>query len=129
MAANRAWRGIGDARLGVIGVAALLALAVAGVLAFELISLRELETSSVSSNRAVQALTATSQAETLVIDLETGLRGYALTGRRQFLAPYEKARARLPAQERQIARLIRAEREPQGLVRGIEAAKIGRAHV
>src|ERR1700739_2512065 len=110
MAAHRPWRSIGDSRVGVIGVAALLALAVGGVLAFELVSLDELETSSVSSNRAVQAVTATSQAERLVIDLETGLRGYALTARRQFLAPYENARARLPEQEREIARLLRAER-------------------
>ncbi len=122
MAADRAWRGIGDSRLGVIGVAAVLALAVAGVLAFELVSLRELETSSVSSNRAVQAVTATSQAQVLVLDLETRLRGYALTRRRQFRRSFERERARLPAQERRIARLIEAEHEPLGLVGGMEGA-------
>jgi serine phosphatase RsbU (regulator of sigma subunit) len=47
-------------------------------------------------------LAATTNLERLVIDAETGLRGYVITGRPLFLAPTHQAQARLPGA---IARL------------------------
>jgi len=41
-----------------------------------------------------------------VLDLETGLRGYLLTGDLSFLAPHEAARKRLPEEFRRLERLF-----------------------
>ncbi|MBB6097747.1 signal transduction histidine kinase/DNA-binding response OmpR family regulator/CHASE3 domain sensor protein [Deinobacterium chartae] len=48
----------------------------------------------------------------LVLDLETGMRGYLLSGRDSYLAPHRSARSRLPGELRELARLI--EQDPQG---------------
>ena len=47
--------------------------------------------------RAVQILGDVALVERRTIDLETGLRGYSLTGDRAFLAPYDAAERALPA--------------------------------
>jgi CHASE3 domain sensor protein len=48
--------------------------------------------------RAEQAVVAASLLEKLVIDLETGARGFVITGDKQFLKPYTAARQSLPRQ-------------------------------
>jgi signal transduction histidine kinase len=45
---------------------------------------------------AQQAVVAAIRLEKLVLDLETGTRGYVITADRQFLQPYEAARRALP---------------------------------
>src|SRR5947209_9141264 len=53
--------------------------------------------------RTTDALTnAVMQTTKLRDDEETGLRGYLLTGRQQFLAPYLQARQEVPAMVRQV---------------------------
>ena len=48
-----------------------------------------------------EAVTVTLRLEKLVIDLETGVRGFVLSnGNASFLKPYNEARAQLPAQLR-----------------------------
>jgi signal transduction histidine kinase/CHASE3 domain sensor protein len=48
--------------------------------------------------RAESAVAAASQVEKLVLDLETGARGYVLTGDARFLAPWHSAQRRLPGE-------------------------------
>jgi signal transduction histidine kinase len=48
--------------------------------------------------RAQQSVVAATRLEKLVLDLETGARGYVLTGDRHFLEPYEAARRSLPGE-------------------------------
>ncbi|HEY8722563.1 MAG TPA: ATP-binding protein [Gaiellaceae bacterium] len=47
---------------------------------------------------AQQAVVAAIRFEKLVLDLETGTRGYVITADRQFLQPYEAARRALPSE-------------------------------
>ena len=54
-----------------------------------------------SRNLSVQAL----RYEKLVLDIENGVRGYALSGDKRFLTPYHDAKAALPAQKRLFASL------------------------
>jgi len=54
-----------------------------------------------SKNLSVQAL----RYEKLVLDIENGVRGYALSGDKRFLAPYHNAKAALPDQRRLFASL------------------------
>jgi signal transduction histidine kinase len=56
---------------------------------------------------------ATLSLEKLVVDLETGLRGYVLTGQRRFLQPWLQAREELPARARELERLAQADPEQQ----------------
>src|SRR5690348_11193389 len=53
-----------------------------------------------SEQRAEQSVVAASRVEKLVLDLETGTRGYLITGDRRFLTPYTAAKASLPAEVR-----------------------------
>jgi two-component system, sensor histidine kinase and response regulator len=47
--------------------------------------------------RAQEAVVAATRFETLVLDLETGTRGYVITTDKRFLEPYNAARRSLPA--------------------------------
>jgi two-component system sensor histidine kinase/response regulator len=49
-------------------------------------------------SRAEKAMVSAVRLEKLVVDLETGTRGYVITRDRQFLQPYEAARRALPAE-------------------------------
>ncbi len=55
----------------------------------------ELRDTSKATVQADEYLAATANLERLVVDAETGLRGYVITGRRLFLAPTRQATARL----------------------------------
>jgi signal transduction histidine kinase len=84
---------------------ALLALLVAvafGILVFAVTTLDD----ATKRERHAKALTAeTLELERLVLDLDTGLRGFVLTGREDLLAPWTSARAALPGQKRDFLRL------------------------
>jgi len=53
-----------------------------------------------------QVLTQASKAEKLLVDLETGERGFIVTGDRGFLAPYQKARAEIDETLANLERLV-----------------------
>jgi signal transduction histidine kinase len=55
-----------------------------------------------AEQRASQSVVAAIRFENLVLDLETGTRGYVLTGDRRFLEPYLAARQALPAQSKAL---------------------------
>src|SRR5665213_1358874 len=54
---------------------------------------------------AQQAVVAAIRIEKLVLDLETGTRGYVITADRRFLEPYEAARRALPAESARLMTL------------------------
>lgn len=56
-------------------------------------------------DQAGDVLAASNLLERSVLDLETGLRGYLLSGRTVFLQPYHRAEAAYPAQIRNLDRL------------------------
>src|SRR5919202_6055134 len=49
-----------------------------------------------ASRAAAQTLADAGALERLAVDLETGVRGYVLTGERDFLATYTRDRTELP---------------------------------
>jgi signal transduction histidine kinase len=74
-------------------VLALLVAAAFGVLVFAVTSLDD----ATKRERHAKAVSAeTLQLEKLVLDLDTGLRGFVLTGKQNLLAPWTSARAALP---------------------------------
>ncbi len=72
------------------------------VLAFAYVSLHNEER---HNNQAGDVLAASNLLERSVLDLETGLRGYLLSGRTVFLQPYHSAEAAYPAQIRDLDQL------------------------
>ena len=55
--------------------------------------------------RAQKAVVAAIRLEKLMLDLETGVRGYVITADKRFLEPYESARRSLPRQSKQLRSL------------------------
>jgi PAS domain S-box-containing protein len=58
----------------------------------------------------------------LIVDVETGVRGYLLTGDQRFLAPYDRAIVELPAVLRDIQTLVRDRADQSARVRAVTAA-------
>jgi signal transduction histidine kinase len=84
-------------------VLAVLVVSAFAILILALSALRE-TTRLEAHSRDVTAEALTLQK--LVLDVETGLRGYVITGTPSFLAPYQTARAELPGRLQRFERLV-----------------------
>src|SRR5690349_14856114 len=73
----------------------LIAIVVGGMFAIMVVTVRSLDATSRAQRSTGQFTQDALALERLVVDLETGLRGYMLTDDRQFLEPYENARQQL----------------------------------
>src|SRR5947207_15360583 len=60
-------------------------------------SLQQVRHLTRSEQRAEQSIVAASRLEKLILDVESGTRGYVITRDRRFLAPSQRAEANLPA--------------------------------
>jgi signal transduction histidine kinase len=86
---------------------ALLALVVGAVFAAFLVSTIELRHSTSRASHSKDMTLAALRLESLMVDIENGLRGYVLTGNARFLDPLASARAALPLQSKTFLRLSR----------------------
>ena len=104
---------------------ALFALVVAGVVAtifvLFLLAISSLRRSSDRETRSKEVTAATLQLETFVGDLETGLRGYIITGDSRFLQPWYTARARWPSAARNLERLVADDRAQERRARDVSS--------
>ena len=88
----------------VIGVGLALMLSVGGY--FALVQLRESHASAARTNEVILAIKNIRGA---LVDAETGQRGYLLTGRKNYLLPYDMARADVAAQIKTFLALVAAD--------------------
>ncbi len=65
-------------------------------------SFRTIRQATHEERHAEQSITAALRVEKLVLDLQTGARGYAITGQRRFLQPWTSARKVLPRRGEQL---------------------------
>jgi signal transduction histidine kinase len=86
----------------------LLTVVVGTTFAFLLLAIAQLRESAQLSRHASDELIAADAMEQVVIDLETGVRGYVITGEDRFLQPWNEARTALPAQARTLEGLAAA---------------------
>ena len=84
---------------------AVLVAVVGATFAFLLVAIGELRDSARLSRHASDELVASDAIEKVVIDLETGVRGYVITGEARFLEPWNGARVALPARASTLERL------------------------
>jgi signal transduction histidine kinase len=83
----------------------LLAVIVGGAFVVLLWEIDDARRSSDLSQHSQEVLAAANGLERLVIDLETGERGYLLTGEESFLEPWRGARAAIPVASKELDRL------------------------
>jgi serine phosphatase RsbU (regulator of sigma subunit) len=94
---------------GVLAAVAAGGAAVALGVALLLGNIVHLRSTADATLRTGSYLTATVNLEGLVLDAETGLRGYVITGRRLFLAPERAAQSQLPGATAALQRAAAAD--------------------
>jgi signal transduction histidine kinase/CHASE3 domain sensor protein len=85
---------------------ALLALLVGTAFVLVLLAIRQLREAEDLTARSARVNAAANQLERLAIDLETGERGYVITGDPRFLQPYTRAKEQLPEGAAELLRLV-----------------------
>jgi signal transduction histidine kinase len=96
----------GGLTLRMIVAGCVLALVVGTAFAVLLSSVADLRGSQERAQQSEETLLAAYQLERLVVDLETGERGFVITGRNEFLEPWSAARAAIPGQAATLERLV-----------------------
>ncbi|GAA4568917.1 CHASE3 domain-containing protein [Planotetraspora kaengkrachanensis] len=128
----RVWRGTrwADWRGGLTGrtvvASALLLILISGAFAVLVLALAGLREAVDLRRQSREMLVSANYVERLVVDLETGQRGFVLTGEERFLQPWNHARAVIPKQTAALQRLSAARHPGQGerarqITRAIEA--------
>jgi CHASE3 domain sensor protein/GAF domain-containing protein len=92
----------------------LLALIVGAAFTVVLLAIDDLSDSAVLAKHSEQVLAAMNRLERLVIDLETGQRGFVITGDERFLDPWNDARTSFSPQAAALERLAAARHVEQG---------------
>jgi len=100
----------------ILVVAAVVALAFVVTIATTL-SLRKTTSRETHSKDVVSA---TLEAQTLVVDLETGIRGYVISRKPQFLQPWRQARKSWPATIGHLQGLVSGDNEEERRVQTVE---------
>jgi len=103
--ARRTDRGSATLSARLMAGSALLALLVAAAFGVFIFAVRTLDDATKRERHTKAVSAETLQLERLVLDLDTGLRGFVLTGRQDLLAPWTSARAALPQSLRSFRRL------------------------
>jgi CHASE3 domain sensor protein len=96
----------------------LLALVVATAFAVLLSSVGDLRTSERRARQSEEVLVVANRLERLVVDLETGQRGFVITGQERFLQPWRDAQVAFPAEASNLEQLVSDNPERQARVSG-----------
>jgi len=86
-----------------VAAAALLVILIGASFLGLLGAIVQLRAADDSVSRSVIQLRAADRLEQLLIDMETGLRGFVITGEEQFLQPWEAGRRAFPSEVREAA--------------------------
>jgi signal transduction histidine kinase/ActR/RegA family two-component response regulator len=87
-----------------------------------IVSTDRLRTASDLRAHSEQVLAAANRAETLLLDLETGERGFVITDTRPFLAPWRSALVAFPAATAQLRAFVRGNHNQEVLAQAIQRA-------
>jgi len=89
-----------------VAASALLAVIVGAAFVVLLLAIADLRRSERQANHSQEILTVSNELERLVLDLETGQRGFVLTGEERFLQPWHTARKSFPRLARALLALV-----------------------
>ena len=99
------------------GLAAIVGLAIGALL----LTIADMRDASRAARQSSLVLGSANEAEKLVLDLETGARGFLDTRRETFLEPWSTARARLPRETERLTALLDRNPAQEALVQEIAA--------
>jgi signal transduction histidine kinase len=105
----------------------LLATLVSVAFVLLLLTVDELRTTTDLRRQTREELVAADAVEKIVIDIETGLRGFVITREERFLDPWREGRAAFPAQAREFERLTAD--DPGQLVKARRIVKAARSYI
>jgi signal transduction histidine kinase len=105
----------------VIIASALLVLVVAAAFAVLLLAIDEMRDSGRLARESRVELASANRVGQLLVDAETGARGFVITRRERFLAPWNAARSSIPGEARRLISLAHGPRQKR------EAAAIARS--
>src|SRR3954469_14153873 len=105
----------------VLIVSGVLTLILGAAFALLIFAVREQRDAGKLALRSQEAITAGSELQKSVINLENGLRGFVASARDRALAPWNTALKQYPNQARALAALVSDEPAQQALVRKIDA--------
>jgi signal transduction histidine kinase len=83
----------------------IVGMGLALVFAVMFLAITGLRQRSLEARHSQQVIATANELQTLVIDLETGMRGFALTHKRSYLQPWRRARKRWPPAVNNLVRL------------------------
>jgi signal transduction histidine kinase/CHASE3 domain sensor protein len=106
---------------------ALLALVVAAAFAVVVLAISDVRRQEQRLSHSQDVLVAANLLERLLLDVETGLRGFVLTGREQFLQPWQAARAEFPHRAEALVGLVAD--DPAQKQRATLIAQAGNAYI
>ncbi|MDQ1617901.1 MAG: hypothetical protein QOE19_470 [Actinomycetota bacterium] len=110
-----------------LGASALLALVVGAAFMVLLLAIADLRRDERRSSQSQDVLIAANRLERLLLDLETGTRGFILTGQKHFLEPWRTARAAFPRRADQLLKLVSG--DPSQTRQATLIAQAGRAYI
>ena len=102
-------------------IGSLLGLALASAFAVMIVAVDDQRAAGRQALRSQEAVSAGTELETSLVDLENGLRGYIATGRERLLEPFEIAREAYPGQVERLSELVADEPAQQAAVAQIKA--------
>jgi CHASE3 domain sensor protein len=118
----------GGIRARTLLASGVLAIMIVGAFLFLFVAIGNLLKSTDQRRHARESLVAAEALETLVIDLETGLRGYVITAEDRFLVPWRQARAAFPKQARALEVQVAGDPIQRSRVRRIVQATTSYIH-
>jgi signal transduction histidine kinase len=102
---SRSWWGRSGLTVRIAVSAALVGLGLALVFAVLFLAITGLRHRSLEARHSQQVIATANQLQTLVIDLETGVRGFAITHQRSYLRPWTRAQQLYPGATRDLLAL------------------------
>ncbi len=110
----------------IIVASGLLALIIGAVFAILLVAIEDLRDSGRQASDSRTELATADALDKLVIDLETGVRGFVITRQERFLEPWQAARAAFPRQARTLVSFVD---DPQQARRARRIVRGGRSYI
>ncbi|MEA2268047.1 MAG: hypothetical protein QOC64_657 [Solirubrobacteraceae bacterium] len=103
------------------GLAVVVGLAIGALL----LTIGDMRGSSQMSRQSAQVLASANETEKLLLDLETGARGFLDTRREDFLQPWSAARGALPRETERLSALVADDPRQEALAHEIAAGARG----
>jgi signal transduction histidine kinase len=105
-----------------MAASAILAVLVIGVFVALILALSALGTATKQEARSKEVTASALGLEKLVLDVETGVRGYVITGKKSFRKPYDEALGQLPSRLDEFEQLASPQPGQRRRARGLASA-------